>query len=170
MKKGIRCFLLIILFVFGASTLYAQGPIALEPAENVIGLKAKNFTLISLSGKSVKYSDVIKEGDKAIIFFWATWCPHCRKALDELNQDQELYHQKGIKLVIIDVGDKADLVQQYVEEQKINFDVLLDQDYQLVLSYGFTGVPAFVFIGADGIVKDARNDFPEDYEKILEKN
>ena len=50
----------------------------------LIGKKAPDFTLERLSGKSASLSEVIKD-KKAILFFFATWCPHCREQLKQIS-------------------------------------------------------------------------------------
>ena len=49
-----------------------------------VGKAAPDFTLATLDGDEVNMTQY-REGKRAIIFFWATWCPHCRVALKELN-------------------------------------------------------------------------------------
>ena len=169
MKNLSKIFILVFIGLLGFSPLsgYSQLMEDYPTMDQLIGTKAKDFTLASLEGKAVKYSDLVKEGEKAIVFFWATWCPHCREALDEFNSHADQYKLKNIKIIFVDVGEKPEIVKQYAQKNNTQFEVLLDTDYQLVLSYGFTGVPAFVLIDAKGIVKDAQNQLPQNYEEIL---
>ncbi|MCA9408359.1 MAG: TlpA family protein disulfide reductase [Candidatus Omnitrophica bacterium] len=132
----------------------------------LINEKAPEFELPTLSGKKTSLSTA--RGDSsAIVFFWATWCPHCREQLKELNAMNGEMQEKGIKVVLIDLGEKPELVQKYVEKNKIQLDVILDQESALSEDYGLVGLPTFFFINKEGLIKAVEHSIPENYEEIL---
>lgn len=137
--------------------------------ENEIkGKPAPDFTLKTLSGEESSLAS-IRQGKKAIVFFWATWCPHCRKALSELNQRREEFAQKGIQLVIVDLGEKSEVVQKYVEKNGITLTIFLDEESSLADPYGLIGVPTFFFVKEDGNVADVQHGLPENLDNIFNK-
>ena len=76
-KNPIKVFLFFVFFViFG-------GPITNAAAKDV---KAPDFTLLNLSGKSVSLNQYI--GKVVILDFWATWCSPCRMSIPELVKIQ----------------------------------------------------------------------------------
>lgn len=135
-------------------------------AQNV-GKPAGDFTLKDLRGIDVNLTKY-REGKKAIIFFWATWCPHCRAALHKLNQDRAAFEQKGIKLILVDIGEDQGDVQSYVTRNQIGIEVLLDQESTVAESYGVIGIPMFFLLNAQGTIQAAENIMPNNYEEILE--
>ncbi len=161
--KYLKWFVLAGLIVWAASTAQAQLLMMKNPH---IGKPVPEFKVKILSGAETALSD-FREGKKAIIFFWATWCPHCRAALKELNRDREAIAQKGIKLVIVDVGESARDVKSYVNKNKIGLEVFLDEEETLSEQFGIIGVPTFFFVNEAGVVKDVQHYLPDDYEAIL---
>jgi len=134
----------------------------------IIGKPTPDFTLKTVSGQEINLSQY-RDGKKTIIFFWATWCPHCREALRGLAQSQEEFEKKEIKLVLVDVGENLEVVQNYIEKNDITFEIFLDEKNQLAESYGIVGIPTFFFINQEGIVKEMGHSLPENYEEILSK-
>ena len=133
-----------------------------------IGKMAPDFTLDTLNAKSVNMTK-FREGKGAILFFWATWCPHCRLALKGLNQMAGDFEKKGIKLFLVDIGEDSDQVRQYIQKNKITLDVFLDMESTLAEPYGIIGVPTFVFVGSEGKIKSVEHSLPKNYEQILSK-
>ena len=76
-------FWLLVVLVTMPSMTYAMGDGSFM-TQTLIGKPAPDFTLDTLSAKQVNMTSY-RSGKKAIIFFWATWCPHCRVQLKELN-------------------------------------------------------------------------------------
>jgi len=133
---------------------------------NLLGEQAPDFTLPSLRGETVTFSRL--RGDKkAIIFFWATWCPHCRQALKELNAETETILQKGIQIVLVDLGESARQVSNYVLANKIKSDILLDEESSLSRPYALMGIPTFVFVDEKGIVTGVEHSMPLNVEEVF---
>ena len=136
-------------------------------AENInVGKKAPDFTLKTLAGKDVTLTK-FRDNKSAIVFFWATWCPHCREAMKELNQQSAHWEEKGIRLILIDLGEDPEDVRHYVEQHKIKSEVLLDIDSSLAESYGIIGVPTFYFLDKNGTIQAVEHELPKNYEEIL---
>lgn len=131
-----------------------------------VGKEAEDFTLEVLDGGEVSLSE-FREGQKAIIFFWATWCPHCRDALEVLKERNQEIEDREIKLVLVDVGESREVVQQYFNKNDIYFNVFLDVETQVAERYGVIGIPTFYYIGEDGIVRKVQNNLPQDLEMVF---
>lgn len=161
--RYVRWFVLAGVIVWAASTAQAQLLMMKNPN---IGKPVPEFKLKMVSGAQTSLSD-FREGKKTIVFFWATWCPHCRAALKELNKDREQIAQKGIKLAIVDVGESAREVKAYTDKNKIGLEVFLDENEEVSGEYGIIGVPTFFFVGEDGVIRDVQHHMPDNYEAIL---
>jgi peroxiredoxin len=129
----------------------------------LIGKPAADFTLNTLREQNVNMTKY-RDGKKAIIFFWATWCPHCRTELKRLAEIHKDIEAKGIKLIIISVGEQRDTVQAYIDRHQYPFDVFLDEDQALEESYRIVGVPTLFFIDENGVIKLMDHALPEDIE------
>ena len=171
MKIFTRVSLILLLILFAAGSPYAMGQISffdLLGSRN-IGKAAPDFTLKTIAGKDVNMTRY-RDGKKAIIFFWATWCPHCRVALRELNQDRLEIEKKNIKIILVDLGEEVPEVEAYAKKNKIDGDIFLDEDNSLATPYGLVGVPTFYFLSEDGIVRAIEHALPKNYEELLVKS
>ncbi len=131
-----------------------------------VGKEISDFTLNSLKGEEVNFTK-FRDGQKSILFFWATWCPHCRRELKSLNVIRKEMDKQGIKIVLVNVGEPARIVKKYLEKHKIDGLVLLDKEGALSESYGVIGLPTFFFVDGEGVVKDVTHSLPKKYEKIF---
>lgn len=103
---------------------------------------------------AVKYVDAKPElkGKPAIVEFWATWCPPCRKSIPHLNDLNAKYKGKG--LAIIGITDETqNEVATFRKSLPMDYTVALDEGGKLSQSFGITGIPhAFVVDKAGKIV------------------
>ena len=165
MKNTLRI-LLVLGLLFGASRpSWAAGQFFFMENE-AIGKPAPDFTLPTVGGTATSFAQ-FRGNDKAIIFFWATWCPHCRRELGNLSQKKEELAGKGIKVALVDIGEDAAMVKQYLQKNKVEMTVFLDKDNAVAESYHLVGVPTFLFVDAQGIVRGLEYGLPENYEEIL---
>ena len=132
----------------------------------LIGQKAPDFTLNSIYQKKLNLT-TMRNGKPVIIFFWATWCPHCRVQLDTIHNSQADLEAKGVQVALVDLGESAKLVQAYMSANHMTMDVFLDEDGSVSDAYGVIGIPTFIFVNAEGVVRAVENDIPENYEQIL---
>ena len=132
----------------------------------LIGKQAPDFTLKNLSRVDVNYKKLAKDKN-SILFFWATWCPHCRQALKEFNGRKDEFQRKNIEMILVDVGEEPQKVEHHVERNHINFDVLLDTDSAVGEEYDIIGYPTFVFVDKTGKILDIQHELPEDFEELF---
>ena len=132
----------------------------------LIGQPAPDFTLAMTNEKEVNMTQY-RNGQSGMIFFWATWCPHCRTQLKELTQNRQAIESNGIKIILVDVGESLQSVEKYMDASDISFDIFLDEDSQVANAYKIVGVPTFFFINKEGIILDVKNFLPDDYQEIL---
>jgi peroxiredoxin len=162
----ISVFVFFLSFIFQPSFTLAQFPFFQNPG---IGKPAPDFTLATLNGKDINMTQY-RDGKNAIIFFWATWCPHCRAALRDLNQKREEIAKKEIQLILVDLGESENEVRSYVDRNKIGLEVFLDKEASLAEPYGIIGVPTFFFVDKKGLVKAVKHSLPENFDQIFTKS
>jgi len=127
--------------------------------------QAYEFSLQDLSGNDVSLKDF---QDKAVVlFFWTTWCPHCRRQIRILNEEYENMKSSGIELLAIDINEPQPRVKDFVDKYSIAYPVLLDYDGRVAYEYGAIGVPTLVFISKERKIKSISNIFPGKYQEIL---
>jgi len=68
-----------------------------------IGQPAPDFEVNDLNGNQVKLSNI--SAKKTILFFWASWCPHCENMLPELLKMHDAEHTGNIQIVAISIDE-----------------------------------------------------------------
>jgi len=132
----------------------------------LVGKLAPDFTLDTIIGQEINMTQY-RAGQPAMIFFWATWCPHCRTQLKELTRNRQAIEASGIKIILVDVGESLQKVGEYINVNNISFNVFLDGSTETASVYKIAGVPTFFFINGEGVIIDVKNVLPGDYQKIL---
>ncbi len=164
MKKVFLCGLFLFAFI---SPVFA-GPELVRVDNPEVGKPAVDFTLPSLKVGENNFTQ-LRDNQSAIIFFWATWCPHCRTALKTINGKMKELEADGVKIVLVDVGEKKNLVKKYMDKGKLPMDVLLDEKTTLSQTYGVMGVPTFIYVNKNGVIADIKHSLVSDYKRVLEK-
>ncbi|WP_160723452.1 peroxiredoxin family protein [Bacillus sp. USDA818B3_A] len=114
-----------------------------------IGASAPDFTLKTLTGDTVKLSDL--RGKKVMLNFWATWCPPCKEEMPAMEQFSK---QVGNDTVILAVNIDPQLdVQGFVDKNKITFPILLDAEDKVNEAYQILSIPTTYFINSKGIIQ-----------------
>ena len=163
--RGVCKLILILFFVAASNVAWTMGESRMV-TDGLVGKPAPDFTLDTLQEKKVDMTQY-RAGHDAIIFFWATWCPHCREQIKELNAHAADIAQKGIKILLVDIGEEEGLVRAHAERHQIKMDVFLDRDSSVSETYRIIGVPTFYFVDKKGIIKDVDHALPEHYEELF---
>lgn len=129
--------------------------------------QAADFTLQNLDGKSVSLSDF--KGRAVILFFWTTWCPHCRDKVPMLNREHKNIKSVGIELLAININEPKNRIKEFADKNSIAYPVLLDSDGRVSSQYNVIGVPTFILINKEGKVVFSDNSFPSDYKDKLSR-
>ncbi len=127
------------------------------------GNAAPDFSLPLLDGGTLALNEL--RGKPAIINFWATWCPPCRRELPALQAAYETYGDR-IGFVAVDVKEQPEQVAGFVNELGITFPIALDGDGAVSgVAYKVRGIPTTVFVDSKGVVS-ARHVGPLDEATI----
>ena len=129
-------------------------PIASAPKHHpLLGELAPEFALVELSGNS---AFVLKPliGKKVIVLdFWATWCGPCRQGLPSIAELGKDYKDKPVAVYAVNIQEDADTIKAFLEESKLELNVLRDVDGGVATKYQASGIPQTVLIGLDGRVQ-----------------
>ncbi len=128
---------------------------------------AGDIILNDLGGSAVNLS--IPKNKPAILFFWTTWCPYCRKEIKALNQNYAQMEKEGITLFAVNIGESSDKVQRFFKDYALNLRVLLDKNGEAAENYDVIGVPTYIFLNKAGQVISHENTLPADYKNLLLK-
>ncbi len=120
----------------------ARGELAPDFKLSLLGPEPLYLTLDELRGQPV------------VLSFWVSWCGHCRAQTPFLREAYATYGPEGVRFVGVNVREAEDVVQQYVTQQEIDYDITLDTDGTVAQLYGVSGFPTTYFIDAQGQVVD----------------
>ncbi len=119
--------------------------------------------------------DLIKDfrGKVILIDFWNTWCAPCRQAIKEMEPMKEEFEGKDV--VVLYIADESSPQETYdgmiVSMKGEHYRLSERQKGSLMQKWGFTGIPSYVIIGKDGMVKDFHTGFQgvEYYKQKIEE-
>jgi Peroxiredoxin len=121
---------------------------------NLIKVKAADFTLFDQDGKQVSLSDF--RGKIVVLNFWASWCPSCRAEFPEFNElNKELSKDKNVVLLEINLTDgqreTKDTAMKFINDNGYqNMRVLFDVNSDASKKYGINYIPDTFVIDQDG--------------------
>ncbi len=126
---------------------------------------AAPFDLAQLRGKVIA------------VYYWASYCSTCVGDFARLKQLQSQYGAKGFELVCVNLDDKADDAQRYLQTTPVLGMHLFQPAREggglnspLATHYGIMGLPSLVLVGKDGKVISRTiqiNDLEEALKKAL---
>src|SRR5687768_7091558 len=112
-----------------------------------IGAIAPPFEQPTLSGDTLSLFDL--RGESVAINFWATWCPPC---IVEMPALQELHETTGVRIIGVNMGEERGVVAEWIAENGITFDIVLDTQAQVSQTYRLRGQPSTYVVAPDGII------------------
>lgn len=127
-----------------------------ELRKKMIDKEAPDFKLRNLKGEEVALSSL--KGKVVILDFWATWCGPCKASFPGMQKSLEANQNRSdVVFLFIDTWEKGDnkekAAAEFIEKNKYNFNVLMDNDDKVVGSYKVEGIPTKFIVGKDGRIK-----------------
>jgi peroxiredoxin len=115
----------------------------------ITGLFAPDFLLNDvISGNQVRLSNY--NGQPVLLFFWATWCPHCANEVSSVQSVYGEYKGKGLVILAVDVGESAAKARSYRSARSLTFTMLNDSSQTVATGYRVTGFPTHFFVASNG--------------------
>jgi thiol-disulfide isomerase/thioredoxin len=108
-----------------------------------------------------------KLGDGVVVVdFFATWCEPCRLAMAALD---ELVRRRGIKLVVVDVGEPAAVVNAFVAAHPLppNATLVMDPRAEAAQRWGQHRFPTTFVLGG-GVIRHINRGYGPGYAARLD--
>jgi peroxiredoxin len=106
-----------------------------------------DFALTDLEGTRWTLRDL--KGKVAILNFWATWCPPCRKEIPDLQKLHREFKEQG--LVILGIADDdLNTLKKFAIEQKVQYPLLPDLERKVHTAFQIEGIPASLIYNRSG--------------------
>lgn len=137
----------------GAIVLTGAMSDAAKKAKIEIGQEMPDFAMKDLSGKEHKLSDF--KGEKAVVLvFTSQDCPWIIGADESINQLAKDLKDNGKEAVVLaidaDKNTTTENVKQYVEEHKITYPILEDENNQYADKVGANQTPEVFVVDKEG--------------------
>ena len=121
-------------------------------AYSMIGKKAPEFTLSTLSGSRVSLST--EKSSVIVLDFWATWCGGCIQAMPGLERVRRWAAETGKSVAFYTVNweEEREKVADFWSKKNYKLPVLLDTDGAVFRKFKGAGVPLTLLI-SDGRIR-----------------
>jgi cytochrome c biogenesis protein CcmG/thiol:disulfide interchange protein DsbE len=129
------------------SVMADQNPLTPEPA---LGRPAPDFTLTTVTGETLQLANL--RGQPVVLNFWATWCGPCIREMPALQSAAKRFEGQ-VAFVGVDQGEAPEVVEAYIDDLGITFQVPLDTDMAVGNRYNVQGMPTTYFVDANGVIR-----------------
>lgn len=101
-------------------------------------------------GDEVFLSDYL--GNVVLVSYWTSSCASCWEHIVDLQRSYDVYRQRGLVVVLVNRGDEAQLINEYLnaKNQVLTLEMVLDRDGQAAAAPAIVDLPAAVLYGGDG--------------------
>lgn len=102
--------------------------------------------LVELDGSPVRPAEW--HGRPVVINLWASWCPPCRREMPMMAEIAAA--GTGVELIFVNQGENAATIRRYLSQEDLLIHPILDPGHQLMQHFNAMGLPATLFIDAEG--------------------
>lgn len=110
-----------------------------------------DMALTTLSGDAVSPADW--QGRPVVINLWASWCPPCRREMPMMAEVAA--GLTDVDMYFVNQGEGPEAVRRYLSREGIVIAPVMDPGSQMMRHFAAMGLPATLFIGADGKLRAA---------------
>lgn len=100
----------------------------------------------TLDHKGIYYTKLISSKN-SVLFIWATWCPSCRRELEELSRERVFF--ENVDFWYVNTGEDAATVKSYVEAKRLSDSIrdriVLDQQGYIAGKFSVISIPTYIF-------------------------
>ncbi|MES2942748.1 MAG: TlpA disulfide reductase family protein [Pseudomonadota bacterium] len=118
----------------------------------VVGEKAKLNSVELFDG--TRFDPKSIEGKPTLVYFWASWCPFCRREMKSLEKHYQSYKDNGFSIVAINFRDKPANARALIDSVKpISFTVgSINDDWRSDYPKLY-GTPTWMLLDRKGIIR-----------------
>lgn len=118
---------------------------------DVIGKPAPAFKVKSIAGADIDLASL--RGKVVLLNFWTTWCGPCKRELPVLEKLNSEFHDRGLVVVGVNVGDEKSAVEKFLDSFRLTFLVAPAEGLDdLVAELSINAFPTMLLIDRDGKV------------------
>ncbi len=150
----------------------AREKLIAELKDEMILEPAPQFKLKNLDGEEFSLKNY--KGKTVILDFWATWCGPCISSFPGMQKAVEKYAKDdNVQFFFVNswerVDDKKQNAKEFISKNNYPFNVLLDEDNEVITKYAVSGIPTKFIIDGEGNVRFKSIGFDGSDEKLVEE-
>lgn len=135
-------------------------------AQFAVAEETPAFNLPTLD-ENIVSSDSLR-GTAVYLDFWASWCKPCRDTFPWMNELQEAYGPRGLRVVAVNLDRRRELADKFLLEHPAEFTVAFDPEGQTASAYKVGAMPtAFIIDRAGNILQRHEGFHQKDREELL---
>jgi cytochrome c biogenesis protein CcmG/thiol:disulfide interchange protein DsbE len=116
-----------------------------------VGHAAPNFSRRGLDHRKIVLSSY--RGKVVLLNFWATWCEPCLTEMPTFVEWQKQYGSENFQVIGVSMDDATPEVRSTVSRLKLNYPVLMGDEYLGAAYGGVLGLPVTFLIDRDGKIQ-----------------
>ena len=121
-----------------------------------------------------KYDENMFKGHKSIIFFWASWCSHCREEIPVLKTVISDYQDKGYNIYLVSHDNDIEELSNFIKSENLNYEIYFDQKRIIRANFDpeVSSVPLTYIINEDAKLVDSYKGTIslDELNKLIDKN
>lgn len=158
--RFIKILLAVILTVACGHSLQTAAMAATGSEKPILG----DLDIRTLGGENISLIQYI--GRKTVVVvFWATWCPICK---DEIPLLKKLYSNPNLKVIAVNEGESIRKVNNFITENNIGYQVVMDPKAALAKAFGVPGMPYCVILDKSGVITYRNSGLPANLDTYLQ--
>ena len=95
-------------------------------------------------------------GQPVLLVFWNEWCPHCRRALPDVQAQAARFADRGYQVITVTKHTKGQTdheVMDFLQRQELALRCAVEPEgYVSTQDYGISGVPGAALVDREGVV------------------
>jgi len=122
----------------------ASGGASVPPAKTLPSVE------LTRSDGRAESLQVALAGAVTVIDLWATWCTACEQERPKLERLSAAYGAQGLRVIGLNVGESASVVNAYLGENRVSYPVYLDPEFRLADALGEKRLPTILVVEPNG--------------------
>lgn len=105
--------------------------------------------------------------NNSVICFFASWSKPCQEEMVYLNSLLPAYEKKGYKIIGVSLDRKAEDLNKFIAENKINIPIIHDKKLKTIKGYKLLIIPTLLVMDKTGKITETYVDFDENIKKSI---
>ncbi len=128
----------------------------LLPEKCTLNTDLSNLSFSGENGEKITLSEL--KGKTIVMSFWASWCPHCNKELEQFEEIEKILSEyPGVEFLLVNKLDNNKETRAsalaYLKNKKIPFVNVFDENLTVYKQLGLKVIPTTFVIDKQGILR-----------------